>query len=66
MELENKRISDDEFYKIRKEVLQQWPTGKDVNLEDGFAYHKSLPEHKIFSKKLLSAKAAGTTLIQPR
>jgi methylaspartate mutase epsilon subunit len=66
MELENKRIPDDEFYKIRKEVLNQWPTGKDVDLEEGFAYHKSLPEGKIFSKKLLKAKAAGTTLIQPR
>ncbi|AEF84511.1 methylaspartate mutase, E subunit [Treponema primitia ZAS-2] len=66
MELENKRITDDEFYKIRQEVLQQWPTGKDVNLEESFAYHKSLPEHKIFSKKLLKAKQSGTTLIQPR
>ena len=50
MEFENKRIPDEEFYKIRKEVLTQWPTGKDVNLEEGFAYHKSLPEGKIFSK----------------
>jgi methylaspartate mutase epsilon subunit len=66
MELENKRIPDEEFYKIRKEILTQWPTGKDVDLEEGFAYHKNLPEGKIFSKKLLKAKAAGTTLIQPR
>jgi methylaspartate mutase epsilon subunit len=66
MEFENKRIPDEEFYKIRKEVLVQWPTGKDVNLDEGFAYHKSLPEGKIFSKKLLKAKASGTTLIQPR
>jgi methylaspartate mutase epsilon subunit len=66
MELVNKRISDDEFYKIRKEVLTHWPTGKDVDMEEAFAYHKSLPEEKIFSKKLLRAKAAGTTLIQPR
>jgi methylaspartate mutase epsilon subunit len=66
MEFENKRIPDEEFYKIRKEVLGQWPTGKDVDLEESFAYHKNLPEGKIFSKKLLKAKAAGTTLIQPR
>jgi methylaspartate mutase epsilon subunit len=66
MELENKRIPDEEFYKIRKEVLTQWPTGKDVDLEEGFAYHKNLPEGKIFSQKLLKAKASGTTLIQPR
>ncbi|MDR1352891.1 MAG: methylaspartate mutase subunit E, partial [Treponema sp.] len=66
MELVNKRISDDEFYKIRKEALTQWPTGKDVDLEESFAFHQSLPEEKIFSKKLLKAKEAGTTLIQPR
>ncbi|MDR0759434.1 MAG: methylaspartate mutase subunit E [Treponema sp.] len=66
MELVNKRISDDEFYKIRKEVLTQWPTGKEVDMEAAFEYHKSLHEGKIFSKKLLKAKTAGTTLIQPR
>ena len=26
MDLQNKRIPDQEFYKIREEVLQQWPT----------------------------------------
>lgn len=66
MELINKRLSDDDFYKQREEVLQQWPTGKDVNHEEAFAYHKSLPEHKVFSTKLSKAKASGTTLVQPR
>ncbi|MDR0378027.1 MAG: methylaspartate mutase subunit E [Spirochaetaceae bacterium] len=66
MELVNKRISNDEFYKIRKEALAQWPTGKDVDMEEAFAFHQNLPESKIFSKKLLAAKQAGTTLIQPR
>jgi methylaspartate mutase epsilon subunit len=66
MELKNKRIPNEEFYKIRKEVLAQWPTGKDVDLEASFAYHQNIPEGKIFSKKLLKAKATGTTLIQPR
>ncbi len=66
MELKNKRIADEEFQEIRKTVLQQWPTGKDVDLEEGFAYHKALPAHKIFSHKLNKAKAQGVTLIQPR
>ncbi|MDR1030722.1 MAG: methylaspartate mutase subunit E [Treponema sp.] len=66
MELKNKLIPQEEFYKIRKEVLAQWPTGKDVDLDEGFAYHQNLPEGKIFSKKLLKAKATGNTLIQPR
>lgn len=66
MELVNKCLSDDKFYQIREEVLQQWVTGKDVNMEDGFAYHQKLPTEKVFSHKLNAAKKAGTTLIQPR
>ena len=30
-ELKNQRISDDVFMKERAEVLQQWPTGKDIS-----------------------------------
>ena len=66
MEFANKQLQADEFYKIRKEVLQQWPTGKDADIENGVAYHKKLPAHKVFSTKLLKAKESGTTLIQPR
>ena len=66
MDLQNKRIPDQEFYKIREEVLQQWPTGKAVNLDEAIAYHKSLPDKKVFSKKLIDAKNRGVTLIQPR
>ena len=66
MDLQNKRIPDQEFYKIREEVLQQWPTGKAVDLEEAIAYHKSLPDKKVFSKKLIDAKNRGVTLIQPR
>ena len=66
MELANRRLDDDEFSRQRQEVLQQWPTGHEVDLEAAIAYHKSLPGHKVFSKKLMEAKAAGTTLIQPR
>ena len=66
MEVQNKRIPDSEFYKVREEILTQWPTGKDVDLQEAIEFHKSLPDHKIFSKKLIDAKKKGTTLIQPR
>ena len=46
MELQNKRLSNDEFYGIQKEILNQWPTGADVNFEEAVEFHKSLPEHK--------------------
>ncbi len=66
MDIQNKRISNDEFMKQRQEVLTQWPTGKDVNLEEAVAYHKSMPQERIFAKKLLDAKKEGRTLVQPR
>ena len=47
-------------------MLSQWPTGRDVDLEEAVAYHKSMPEERIFSKKLIAAKEAHRTLIQPR
>ncbi len=66
MDIQNKRISDDEFYSIRKEVLNQWHTGRDVDLEEAAQYHKAMPEERSFSKKLIKAKREGKTLVQPR
>ena len=66
MDIRNKRIPDAEFEALRSEVLTQWPTGRDVNLDEAVAYHKSMPESRVFSKKLLKAKREHRTLIQPR
>ncbi len=66
MDIQNKRISDEEFARLRQEVLAQWPTGKDVDIEESVAYHKSMPAERDFSKKLLDAKKEGKTLVQPR
>lgn len=66
MDVKNKKIPEGEFFKLRSEVLAQWPTGKDVDLEESFAYHKSMPKERIFSAKLLEAKKNHKTLIQPR
>ncbi len=66
MDIQNKRLSDNEFNSLRQEVLAQWPTGKDVNIEEAVAYHKAMPDSRNFSKKLLSAKRDNRTLVQPR
>ena len=66
LEIKNKKWTDDEFYKVRKEILGTWETGKDVDLDEAIQFHKSLPAHKIFSSKLDKAKETGATLIQPR
>ena len=66
MDIQNKRIPEDVFAKLREEVLAQWPTGKDVDLQEAVAYHKSMPKSRLFGQKLLDAKAEHKTLIQPR
>ena len=65
-EIKNKKLTDDEFYKIREEILSTWETGKEVNLQEAIDYQKSIPEHKSFSKKLLKAKEAlQTKFVKP-
>ena len=66
MDIQNKRIPEDQFQALRKEVLTQWPTGKDVDFQEAVDYHKAMPKNRIFSQKLLDAKKDGITLIQPR
>ena len=66
MDIQNKRIPEGEFMKMRQEILTQWPTGKDVDLQEAVAYHKAMPKSRDFSQKLLDAKKNGITLVQPR
>lgn len=66
MDLKNKKWSDEQFFKEREEVLTQWPTGKDVDLQEAVDYLKAVPEEKNFAIKLKKAKEANVTLAQPR
>ena len=66
MDIHNRRIPDAAFHALRKEVLTQWPTGRDVNLDEAVAYHKAMPEGRVFSRKLLGANKNRQTLVQPR
>lgn len=66
MNLINKKISEDEFHEIRKNVLNQWPTGKEVDFEEAVKYQSAIPKEKHFSYKLINAKETNSTLIQPR
>lgn len=66
MNLKNKRLSEDEFFKLREDVLTHWPTGKDVNLQEAVDYLKKVPDEKNFAKVLKKAKLDGLTLAQPR
>jgi methylaspartate mutase epsilon subunit len=66
LKLKNVKWTEEEFFKVRKDVLNQWPTGKDVNLQEAVDYLKKVPEHKSFPLKLKKAKQEGITLAQPR
>ncbi|WP_410207813.1 methylaspartate mutase subunit E [Fusobacterium sp.] len=66
MKLKFRKWTEEEFFEMREEVLKGWPTGAEVDLEEAVKYHKSLPESKSFSKKLMNAKNKGITLAQPR
>lgn len=62
----SKLMPMDEFRKQQKEVMQTWPTGKDVNFDEAVAYQKAIPESKVFAKKLAKAREDKITLVQPR
>ena len=54
------------FWEERKEVLSQWPTGADVEIEEAIGYQRSIDERKRFSNRLATADAKSETLLQPR
>ena len=62
----NKKWDEERFLRERKEVLSKWPTGKEVDFEEAVAYHKSLPEHKHFTKVMQKLHKEGKTVIFPR
>ncbi len=66
MEISNKKLSDDIFFAEREKVLNQWNTGKDVDLQASIDYQKSISDENRFGLKLAEAAAAKLTLIQPR
>ncbi len=66
--LKNKKLSKEEFFKIREKIRNHWPTGLDEALDFDKAVEtlKAVPDHKNFAKKLRFAKTHGLTMIQPR
>lgn len=62
----NKKMEEKAFWKERQEVLSMWPTGKDVDLEEAVAYHKSLPDTKSFMKVAEQLHKEGRTVVFPR
>ena len=49
MQLVNKKWSLDKFMAEREAVLTAWPTGAEVDLEEGIAYQRAIPKGKRFA-----------------
>lgn len=65
-EIRSKKIDEDEFLKMRAEVLSQWPTGKEVDLEEAIEYQRNLPEHKRSLAIVEKLHKEGRSGLMPR
>ena len=65
MKVLNKKWSEEEFSQKRKEVLEMWPTGKDVDLKEAVNFHKEILDKKNAAIKVQEAKRNGKTYICP-
>jgi methylaspartate mutase epsilon subunit len=66
LKVRQKRIEEDEFLNMRKDALAMWPTGREVDLDEGVAYQKGLPESKNFMKITQKLHREGKTVVYPR
>jgi len=64
--MNNGKIPTSAFLEMRKEVLNQWITGKEVDLDEAIAYQASIKAEKRFSARLAKAIVEKETLVQPR
>jgi methylaspartate mutase epsilon subunit len=62
----NKRIDDELLMKKRREELDRWPTGKEVDFEEAVAYQKSLPDSKVWWKVMVKLREEGRMSVFPR
>jgi methylaspartate mutase epsilon subunit len=65
-EVMNKKIDEGVFFEMRERVLAQWPTGKEVILDDAVEYQKMLPDSKNMMKVTQKLHEDGRTVVFPR
>ncbi len=66
LRVRNKKIDDGLLMKKRREELDRWPTGKEVDFEEAVAYQKSLPDSKIWWKVMTKLHEEGRMSVFPR
>jgi methylaspartate mutase epsilon subunit len=66
-DIRNERMSDDEFFERRKEVLKQWETGRQVaDLDENIAIARELSQGKSYALTLAEHKRNGTNVFEPQ
>ena len=60
------KIDSGPFLNARAEVLGQWETGQDMDMENALMYQEGIPGSRRFSEVLGQAAAEKKTLLQPR
>jgi methylaspartate mutase epsilon subunit len=66
-DIKNEKLSNEEFFKRRSEVLNQWETGRQVaNLFENIAAAKELSHGKSYALTLAEHKKKGANLFEPQ
>src|SRR3989304_608137 len=62
----NRRIDEEILMKKRREELDKWPTGREVDFAEAVAYQKSLPDSKVWWKVMVKLRDEGRMSVFPR
>ena len=66
IKLGDRRWTEEEFFAVRKQVLAQWETGRELqDIEAGIAYNRNQPWYKFFLHRYRKAKEESETLWNP-
>ena len=60
------RIPEDQFLEMREAVLSEWPTGRDIDLEEAVTYSLAIPLERNATHLLQKATAERRTLVGAR
>ena len=63
MEFRNKKWTEEELFEVRREVLAQWPTGREVDLGEAIDYCRKVPPEKNGYYQIKKAQEEGECLI---
>src|SRR4030042_4338233 len=66
LRISTKRVDDELLMRKRREELDKWPTGKEVDFEEAVAFQKSLPDSKIWWKVMVKLREEGRMSVFPR